>query len=245
MRITKIAVAVVAAALLTAGCGSDDGGDGGGKKTTDSAANGAQRNDDGGAEGDGEGDGEFLAVEITEGRSEVVESNEDLKTPQPEPGSDADFTEKVEHRLRETLLRQAKVNGETSAECPDGVTLKASATSECTATYEGVEVPFEVTIKDDYEEGAFFIQYDADAKKDLLLAQGVYDAWWTRHGENATGEVEQKLTCDEIPPVQAVDRGADTGHRCQVWTKYGDTGEFSTFDVTTDSFGPQFTPVGG
>ncbi|MEG3630278.1 hypothetical protein [Streptomyces poriticola] len=224
MRISKIAPVVVAAVLLTAGCGSD--GDG-----RSSAAGGSKR--------EREPESKPLAVELTQAQSDVVQDNDDLETPQPEPDGSSEFTDKVEHRLREALLRSAKVNGETTADCPDGVTLKASATSTCTATYEGVEIPFSVKIADDYQAGDFLIRYDTEAEQDLLVAKRVYQEFWQRHEDS--GGYEQTLTCDEIPAVKAVEKGADTGYQCQVWHDAGN--RTTNFSVITDTYGYKFTPA--
>ncbi|MGD9485243.1 DUF4333 domain-containing protein [Streptomyces sp. TRM70308] len=231
MRIPKIVTAVAAAALLTAGCGSDDGGSDGGGETRADAAAGAEETPT---------PAEPLAVEISGPQQDVVESHDDLVAPSPEPGSGAEFAEKVEYKLREKLLRQAKVNGETTADCPDGITREAGATSTCTATYEGVEIPFEVTISDRYEEGDFLIQYDTAPQQDLLVAKRVFHEFWERHQDS--GGYEQMLSCDELPAAVAVDRGGDSGYQCQVWHEAGDT--TTVFNVTTDSFGPEFVSAG-
>ncbi|MBD0838531.1 DUF4333 domain-containing protein [Streptomyces sp. TRM68416] len=231
MRIPRITLLLVTAAALAAGCGSGE------DSSADAAAKPAGSKSRGQAS-----EAEPLAVEIDRARPGVVELLEDLKEPEPKPGKDAEFTEKVEYKLREDLLRDAWIDGETTADCPDGVTLKASATSRCTATYEGVEIPYEVTVKDDYKEGAFLIRYETRPLKDLLVAERVYNEFWRNHGEQGGGGFEQKLTCDEMPDALAVDRGADSGYRCRLWTKAGDgdNGRFTHFTVTTDSFGPEF-----
>lgn len=238
MRKSKIVIGVFVAGLLTAGCGSDGSGsdDGGGDKGADSAAPA----DAGAAESGAE---DLLAVPITEGRPEVVADNDALEEPGPAPGGDAEFGEKVAHKLRMDLLRRAKVNGETSAECPDGVTLEAGAVSTCTATYEGVEIEYDITIKDSYQEGDFVIQYDTVPRQDLLVAARVYHEFWERQGEDHGHD--PTLTCDEIPEVEAVEPNADTGYRCQVWTGIGgDGGTHSNFSVTMGAWGPDFVPAG-
>ncbi|MFE0817929.1 hypothetical protein ACFW40_12870 [Streptomyces sp. NPDC058807] len=232
MRIRKIAPVVVAAVLLTAGCGSDGDGDNGNNNSQNSAGSGSQQQEQ-------KPESKPLAVELTQAQAEVVQDNDDLETPQPEPDSSSEFTEKVEHRLRKDLLRAAKVNGKTTADCPAGVTLKASAASTCTASYEGVEIPFTVKIADDYGAGDFLIRYDAQQEKDLLVAKRVYQEFWERHEDS--GGYEQKLTCDEIPAVKAVEKGADTGYKCQVWHEAGN--RTTTFSVVMDTFGYSFTPV--
>ncbi|MER7054571.1 MULTISPECIES: hypothetical protein [unclassified Streptomyces] len=236
MRISRIAPVVVAAALLTAGCGSEED-----SNQRSSAGDGSSREQHKPVD-------QLLAVGLTGPQSGVVDSDDGLKTPEPKPDSGAEFTEKVEHKLRRDLLRAAKVNGETTADCPDGVTLKASATSACTATYEGVEIPYEVTVSDSYKEGGFLIQYDAEPQKDLLVAQRVYHEFWEQRGADGGGGYEQKVSCDEMPAAQAVNRGADTGHRCQVWHELGGedgAGRVTAFAVWTGTYGPDFRPVGG
>ncbi|MFV0131963.1 hypothetical protein ACLGIH_01605 [Streptomyces sp. HMX87] len=89
------------------------------------------------------------------------------------------------------------------------------------------------------EEGDFLIRYDAEPGKDLLLAKRVYQEFWERHEDS--GGYEQKLTCDEIPAVKAVERSSDTGYQCQVWHEGGN--RTTDFSVITDTYGYKFAPV--
>ncbi|MEE1929259.1 hypothetical protein V1J52_13905 [Streptomyces sp. TRM 70351] len=227
MRFPKILIGVVAAAALTAGCGSDDGsGDG------DSRPGGAA------AEEQNEpSEQEDLPVAVTGPRPDVLDTDDDALQPPDEPDSSADFARKVEHKLRANVLRSAKVAGETTATCPDGVTREAGATSRCTVTYDGVEIPYEIVISDSYQEGDFLTQYKAVPKKGLLVAEAVYDTFWKQKGED--DPYVEALTCDEIPAAEAVDLNTDTGHRCQLRDEYRTT----RFTVTMDSFGPAFKPI--
>ncbi|OEV04785.1 hypothetical protein [Streptomyces oceani] len=237
MRRLKIPMLVMAAALLAAGCGSDD----------DSTE---QSGDDGNSSQEQEKNQQkpepkTLAMELTGPQKGVVESSEDLKMP-PEPDNSAEFTEKVEHKLQEKLLRSAMTNGETSADCPDGITMKASATSECTASYEGAKVPFEVTLSEDYKEGAFLIQYDAEPQKALIVAKRVYHDFWEQKGKGGA-PYEQKVSCDKIPAAEAVNVDAATSHQCQVWSEVGGEdgeGRVTPFAVWPGAYGPDFKPQG-
>lgn len=230
MRYGKICTGVVAAALLLTACGSDDGGD------SDQGADATAEGDQGAAEQ------EELPVAVTEADPDVYASATDAD-PGPRPDSSGGFTAQVEHRLQESVLRMARVDGETSAECPDGVTQEAGATSACTATYAGVEIPFEVTINDDYQEGDFVTQYRSVPESGLLAGTAVYTEflrWVENRGEG------ERLACDEIPDAEAVELNADSGYQCQFWTEYGGpdrTGGYTFVQVRATDMGPEFEPV--
>ncbi len=66
----------------------------------------------------------------------------------------------------------------------------------------------------------------------------MYQEFWERHQDS--GGYDQKLTCDEIPAVKAVEKNADTGYRCQVWHEAGD--RTTNFSVLTDTYGCKFAP---
>ncbi|MGJ3560118.1 hypothetical protein ACR6C2_22015 [Streptomyces sp. INA 01156] len=139
MRYPKILIGLVAAGLLTTGCGSDDGSSGSSGNPAGSSDRSAGSSDRPAGSGDGQ---KALPVAVDGPQEDVVDSSGDAKlkvTPAPENG--APFTQKVEHKLRETVLRGVMVPGETSAECADGVTQQAGAVSQCVVTYEGAEIP--------------------------------------------------------------------------------------------------------
>lgn len=214
---------VVAAGLFLTGCGSDSGSGSG-------AAEGS---------GSGSSDQKPLAVPLTGPQQGVntSASSDDLKVT-PEPGNDAPFEERVEHSLRQKLVQSVGAMGTTSADCPDGVTLKANAVSTCTAVYEGAGIPFEVRISDKYKEDSVLVFYDSTPKKGLLAAKYVYQRFYENYGpDSGYKDNYSKLACDEIPAARAVPLNADTGYSCQYWSKYGGddhNGGYVTMKVTME-----------
>ncbi|WGD42159.1 hypothetical protein [Streptomyces cathayae] len=237
MRYPKILIGLAAAGLLAAGCGSDGDSSGAGDRPADAGDRPA-----------GSGDGrKALPVAVDGPQEDVVDSSGDAKlkvTPAPENG--APFTQKVEHKLRETVLRGVMVPGETSAECADGVTQKAGAVSQCVVTYEGAEIPYEVKISDKYTEGSMFTFYDTTPKKGLLVAKSVYNTLHERYSAEAGYTGSSKLACEEIPVAKTVDLNSDTGYTCQYWTETANDGEggYTTLRVMMGVRGPGFEQAG-
>ncbi|MFD5492281.1 hypothetical protein ACFWH4_04910 [Streptomyces sp. NPDC127091] len=244
MRYPKILIGLAAAGLLAAGCGSDGGSSGAGDRPADAG----DRSVDAGDRPAGSGDGrKALPVAVDGPQEDVVDSSGDAKlkvTPAPENG--APFTQKVEHQLRETVLRGVMVPGETSAECADGVTQKAGAVSQCVVTYEGAEIPYEVKISDKYTEGSMFTFYDTTPKKGLLVAKSVYNTLHERYSAEAGYTGSSKLACEEIPVAKTVDLNSDTGYTCQYWTETANDGEggYTTLRVMMGVRGPGFEQAG-
>ncbi|MFJ4942718.1 hypothetical protein ACIP4V_08865 [Streptomyces albidoflavus] len=237
MLYTKKLIGLAALGVLLVGCGSSDPDSAG-------AAEGAPAK--GAAQESPAAEQKVLPVALDGSRPKVHERGaEELKVT-PKPGNSAPFAERVEHKLRETVLGTAKVPGRTSAKCADGVTLKAGAVSSCEATYEGATIPYEVKISDSYNEGSFLTMYNTKAEKGLLVAETVYEEFWQQFGgpESAYPEAS-KLACDELPAAEAVEVDADTGHRCQLWNEHGNQGKggYETYEVRIGGFGPSFRPA--
>ncbi|MFJ8888001.1 hypothetical protein ACIRJR_31995 [Streptomyces sp. NPDC102402] len=231
MRNSKLLVALLAAGLLTAGCGSDDADTGttpGSASTSDAATGG----DSGSG---GKAAGKDLPVAIDGPQKDVLKSGDKGLEITPEPARGASFAEQVKHRLREDVVRSTKVPGKTEADCPDGVTQKASAVSTCTVTYEGAEIPYEVTISDSYREGSFITSYTAKPQKGLLVAKAVYNTFDEQYGADSGRSDASKLSCDEIPAAKAFDWDSDSGYTCQYWSEYGGEdgdGGYKTLRIT-------------
>ncbi|WP_234321313.1 hypothetical protein [Streptomyces katrae] len=158
-------------------------------------------------------------------------------TPLPEVG--APFVQKVEHALREDVLGSAKVAGETSAKCPDGVTQQAGAISQCVVTYAGAEIPYEVKISDSYKAGSSVISYTKEPKQGLLVGKLVYQMINENYGSESGRSDASKLACDELPAAKAFDFGADTGFRCHYWGEHANKGKpgFTTLQIKIGSKG--------
>lgn len=228
MQNSKIVVVLVAVGLLATGCGSSDA------DAEDGAGGAAQK---------------ALPVAIDGPQKDVVpqrETGEKLKIT-PLPAMNAPFVEKVEHNLRQAVLRSARVPGETSAKCPDGVDEKAGAVSQCVATYEGAEIPYEVKISDSAKTGSSLIFFDTTPKKGLLVAKAVYDSLNESYGSESGRTDASKLACEEMPAAKAVPLGKDTGFTCQYWTKFADQGEpgYATLRIKmgAQGYGLGFEPV--
>lgn len=150
-----------AAGLLVTGCGSDDSSGGDGEKAENAESAASQKK---------------LPVPVKSVDPAVHDTSDDPLEISSKPGSSADFEEQVEHKLRETLLHSAKVEGETSAACPKGVTPKAGAVSKCTVMYEGAEIPFEVKVSDSYRERSAVMSYQSIPQKSLLVEKSGHAA---------------------------------------------------------------------
>ncbi|WP_151773017.1 hypothetical protein [Streptomyces abyssomicinicus] len=229
-RIPRVFLGVAAAALLVAGCGPDDGA------ATGPGPEGGAGSASGAAPKSSAAKAAPLAVAVTGPQKGVAESGADMEEPPGKPDGGADFTTQVEYALQGDLLSDARVAGRTTAVCPHGVTREAKATSACTVTYEGVEIPYTVTIGETYEPDDILTPYRAEPRKRLLVARRVHHEFWERFG----GDAGTELSCDEIPVAAAVDGSAPTGYTCQT---VRDGGAATRYTVAADSDGPLFDRV--
>lgn len=241
MKTVKTLIGVITVGLLAVGCSSTGGTSGlDGTLTTGSAGATSP------TKAEKPAASKALPVAIDGPQKDVVLRGGDALKVLPAPESDTPFVEKLEHSLRETVLSRAHVPGETSADCPNGVTKKAGAVSLCTVTYEGAEIPYEVKISDSYKEGSFIISYTRTPKKGLLVAKTVYNLLWESYGSDSGRTDTSKLACDEIPAAKTVDFDSDTGYTCQYWSEHAKDGEpgYATLKVTMGSSGsPGFKTV--
>ncbi|MDX3505146.1 hypothetical protein PV689_24790 [Streptomyces sp. ATCC51928] len=239
MRISKNLIGLAAVGILAAGCGSSSSDDSAGSSGSSGSAGQAPSEEAKAPE-----PGADLAVPVTGPQPDVLASSSDPKLKvTPKPANGASFTEKVEHKLQEDLLGRLKVPGKTSANCPDGVTQKASAVSICNVTYEGATVPYEIEISEKYKPGSFVTFYNSTPKKGLLVAKNAYDRLWTSH----KGRTDiSKLSCDELPAAKAVDEETETGFHCQYWGKHGGedgTGGFVKLGIKVNRHNVDFFEV--
>ncbi|WP_151772125.1 hypothetical protein [Streptomyces abyssomicinicus] len=198
MRTTRIFTGIIAAALACAGCSAS--GD-----SSDDAGQNAKP----------------LPHAIDGPQPDVFPQGGDELRVKPAPKAGDSVEEKIQHALRENVLSIAHTPGETSAKCPDGITMKASVTSSCTVTYEGAEIPYEVKISDSYREGSMVFSYEKTPKSALLVAKEIYNLMWEHYGKDSGRSDASKLACDELPAAKAVKFGADTGYACQYWGEHG------------------------
>ncbi|MGW9245135.1 hypothetical protein [Streptomyces badius] len=213
MRISKNLIGLAAIGILVTGCGSSSDDDSARASGSTGSAGTAPSEEAKAPE-----PGADLAVPVTGPQADVVASSSDPKLKVlPKPANGASFTEKVEHKLQEDLLRRLKVPGKTSANCPDGVTQKAGAVSICNVTYEGATVPYEIEISEKYKPGSFLTFYNSTPKQSILVAKAAYERLWTSYKGRSDAS---KLSCEELPVAKAVDEETETGLHCQYWSKY-------------------------
>lgn len=228
-RIPRLILGVTAAGLLIAGCGWED-----------EAATGDPADKPGAASSPAPArsgaDARPLAVRITGPQKGVAAGGSDMEDPPGRPGGGADFTSQVEYALQGDLLSDALVEGRTTAVCPDGVTRRAEASSACTVTYEGVEIPYTVTIGESYEDGDVLTPYRAEPRKRLLVAERVHHEFWVQFG----GSAGMTLSCEKMPVAEAVEEQAPTGHVCRT---IREGGRVADYEVSADAFGPRFVRV--
>ncbi|PCG81703.1 hypothetical protein CIB93_34055 [Streptomyces sp. WZ.A104] len=214
--IGKNLIGLAAVGILVTGCGPSSDDDSGKSRASAGSAGSADRAPE--KEDKAPEPGADLAVAVTGPQPDVLVSSSDPKLKVlPKPDNGASFTEKVEHKLQESLLSRVKVPGKTSANCPDGVTQEAGAVSVCNVTYEGAVIPYEVKISDKYKPGSFMTFYNSTPKKSLLVAKAAYNRLWESYKGRSDAE---KLSCEELPVAKAVDEETETGLHCQYWGKY-------------------------
>ncbi|MEV6963806.1 hypothetical protein AB0M47_01745 [Hamadaea sp. NPDC051192] len=224
MRKTKSVFCVVLAGLLAAGCGAL-------KSSADSVA------------GDAGDDAKTLPVSISGPQADVVGRGDgDVLRIKPAPAVNAPVKDKIEHALREDVLATVRVLGTTSANCADGITMRAGATSQCTVTYQGIDIPYEVKISDRYTEGSMVFSYTKKPTKGVLVAKVIYNLMNERYGSDSGRTDASKLACDEIPAVKVVEFRADTGYTCQYWGEHAKDGKpgYVTLKITMGSTSSSF-----
>ncbi|MDK1473460.1 hypothetical protein QNO07_08525 [Streptomyces sp. 549] len=211
MRYTRTLTAVLAAGLLTVGCGSSDSGDGKDDKNASPAAgSSAPANEP--AQDDDAFEGEQLPSPVESPAEEPVRSAPSIS---PSPDRSATITDKVVYELQQRTVQMAGVLKDTTGTCAGGeLTMKAGATTECKVTYDGVDVPWDVTIGDNYKEGSFVVSYRVAPKKALLVGEGVKAAFWTQQSSTS-----DDLRCDDLPKAELVEVDQDSGYKCQYLIK--------------------------
>ncbi|MGA4848486.1 hypothetical protein ACOBQB_20315 [Streptomyces sp. G5(2025)] len=161
----------------------------------------------------------------------------------PPPGSDASLTERVLDEIREKTLVMAGIRAQVGTRCEGGqVTVKKGEWTLCTASYQGVELVWEVLVEDVTGGGAWTVQlidyqvFPPDSG--VLLAKAVHGRFWAQHHEHA-----KELRCDRIPPLKRVTLDEDTGYRCQYLDVDGDVPRWVNTKVILDAAGPVFREI--
>lgn len=222
MRIPRTLVGLAAVGVLTVGCGSS--GNGSDSDATPSvSAQGA----------DGEGAGAELPRKIEAAEDGLLGSSPEL-SPSPARG---DTTANVLHELRVGTLKMAGAHGRTDAKCDGGaLRLKAGVTNKCTVRYEGVEVPWKVTISDKYRPESSVLAYRAEPEKGVLTARAAYGLWYKLQ----TDEDREELRCSEIPDVELVELDRPTNYMCQYQLERNGEEEWSDRVISVTRNGVEF-----
>lgn len=130
----------------------------------------------------------------------------------PPPGEGATPLEQVTRRLRYETLMRAGVRAPTTARCAgDRMSLAAGARTRCTVTYQGVPVPWTVTISADEADNSGAVDifgYTVDTDRYVVRADVVRaEAWrvWGGYGE--------PTRCARMPAVQVLPAGRTRDRR--------------------------------
>ncbi|HEY8457208.1 MAG TPA: hypothetical protein VIL34_16575 [Actinopolymorphaceae bacterium] len=151
--------------------------------------------------------------------------------PKPEGGLPA-----ITYELQEQVVKTAGVSKPTTATCEVSKIPMALRDFDCTVTYEGLEVPFTVTITDVTDASAIgmsLFEWKSKAHKVVITRQGVFDSFWR---ENVRAG-EKNMRCDGHIPRKALVRPGRTGYYCYSTSRGG---THNRWEVTTNEHGLQF-----
>lgn len=127
----------------------------------------------------------------------------------PSPGANAPLVENLKYELRIKTVKMAAAMGSTSAACDQAdLRPEPGAVVGCTVTYEGVRIPWKVTIKGQgFSPG--LVEYDAEPAMGVITREGALRFYWA---EKAHG---RQVRCTNIPTVEAVPLDKPTKYRCE------------------------------
>ncbi|MFI5732261.1 hypothetical protein ACIA49_19210 [Kribbella sp. NPDC051587] len=121
----------------------------------------------------------------------------------------ASLTQQIVTKLELRTQVLAGFAAKTTGRCPK-FQLKAGAVSQCTVTYSGQTVKWQVTIAKNYKPGVTYLAvYEIKPLQGVLVRDAVYATWYDTN-------VRKDLRCDAIPAVQVVTIGTKTPYRCEV-----------------------------
>jgi hypothetical protein len=171
--------------------------------------------------------GELLPV-VIDSDPHVFDLDDPLLTDQVDealpPRPLASSLEDVLVEMRRETIIMAGVFAETSGTCEQSE-LEPGSETTCTITYDGVSVPWRVSVSSEPElAGGSQYPVRIDPLSLVLRADHVYDLAWGMSSEDS----REELRCDEIPDVHVAPRpsleavpadqlsaGYDTGFDCQ------------------------------
>lgn len=122
---------------------------------------------------------------------------------------DAQPTEKLIASLGTRILRQAGSHGAVTGTCATAVTGATNQQVSCILTYEGLSVPFDVTVK----AGTPVFTYTARQRRAVLAGAGVRAAWYRLTRTQAR---PGSARCDSrLPAAELTDFGQLTVYTCR------------------------------
>ncbi|WP_211305372.1 hypothetical protein, partial [Crossiella equi] len=129
----------------------------------------------------------------------------------PEVGEGAPIVERVLVELKRKTLSLVEVEGKIGGACKDNaLQLGPNAVTDCTVSYEDLEVPWQVTIGGNYKAGDMFFTYTAKPSRGVLLRAVVHSKLVSLYGPRNV-----PLRCDEMPERKLVEQNKDSGVKCQ------------------------------
>ncbi|MGO1052180.1 hypothetical protein [Crossiella sp. CA198] len=169
------------------------------------------------------------AVLITPGKAAPLKSEEARKLVPDEP-LDAPPLKKMVQELRLQTLIMVQFRGEVAGSCKDDkIVFKAGGITDCTVTYNGLQVPWQITVSDDFKESDMLVKYTMKPLKGVLQAEAVHALFaeqYQRRGD--------ELRCDQLPAAQLVEPGKKTEFKCQYRTVSAGGRQITLKDVTLD-----------
>jgi hypothetical protein len=140
---------------------------------------------------------------------------------------DASLTEQIYYQLRSETIILAGAMSETSADCEGRYLPQAGETSVCTVRYDGVEVRWRLKV---HRSDLVSMSYTIEPEQVVLRATGVYDHVWHQFVDDE--ERPGELRCSEIPDIEVIDVGAETGYSCEYLAE--DDNRWETCSVFSD-----------
>ncbi|WP_307126208.1 hypothetical protein [Streptomyces sp. B1I3] len=129
----------------------------------------------------------------------------------PSPADDATFAENLAYELRRKTLDMARAPGKVTAECPKDVGSKSGTQVTCTATYEGLDVVWNVSIGEKSGWSDNVVEFEAAPGKGVLTRDGVARLLYGNYRDS----IDYAL-CNDIPEAVLVPLDTDTAYACEV-----------------------------
>jgi hypothetical protein len=128
----------------------------------------------------------------------------------PSPGTNASLAENLKYELRRKTVAMAYAMGRTRATCDRAnIAAKADTKLSCTVTYQGVRVPWDVTIKGQGVT-AGLVKYTAHPRMGVITRAGAARFYWANKAQG-----EGDVRCSDIPAVKLVPLNKPTPYQCE------------------------------